>query len=255
MATVESAVPMGCIITSMRSTSAMPPGWIPLDGYAQVFESQNKALFDLLDSWNWPRSGTAPNRTITTLNANKRVLMVDNGAPGALGGSNTVVIGLANLPEHRHNVSLGYAGGSIPAIRIGRAGQHVHAVSGGAHGHNDVPDPGHAHFWADHGNGGGFVCAAWGGQNKLDALFNDRSHTWSVDVADWTNRATTGITYIGAGGSDHNHEVSNDGDHDHQVSADPLPTHIHPVNESPIGNSQPMNVTPAYLSVFAYIKT
>ena len=255
MATVESAVPMGSIITSLRRPTDMPVGWIPLDGNAQVFEATQKPLFDLLDSWNWPRSGTAPNRVITTRNANKRMLMVDTDAAGSVGGSSTITIGLANLPEHKHGASVtSPGGGHVPSVRVNRVGPHRHSVWGGAHGHNDVPDPGHAHNGADHILGGAIVCAAWGGKNKLDALFNDRSHTYSVEVAEWTRRATTGITYIGSAGSEHGHEVGDAGDHDHTVGADYVPEHQHNINELPVGNSQPLPFTPAYLAVFAYIK-
>jgi hypothetical protein len=255
MATVESAVPMGCVITSMQRPASMPPGWVPLDGNAQVFEATQPDLFALLDSWNWPRSGTAPNRVITTRDANRRVLLVDSNAPGTLGGSSTITIGLVNMPEHKHGVDVRPGGGYTPVVRINRVGGHRHAVTGGAHGHNDVPDPGHAHYGADHILGGGFICAAYGGRNKIDAYFNDRSHTYSVEMAEWTRLATTGITYIGSAGSEHQHEVSDAGDHDHTVGVDAVPEHDHNVNEAPVGNSQPLAFTPAYLAVYAYIKS
>jgi microcystin-dependent protein len=254
MATTESAVPMGCIITSMQRPSAMPPGWVPLDGSAQVLESQQPALFALLDSWNWPRSGNTPNRVITTRNASKRVLMADFETPGSTGGTDSITIGLANLPAHTHNVALSKDGGSTPQIRVTRAGGHQHKVTRGAHGHSEVTDPGHAHYWGNRGDGGGFVVAAMGGGSKLDALFNDRSHTWTVDVADWTNSAKTGIS-VGAGASsEHYHEVDTQGDHDHQVNVDALPTHIHNVTENSVGNGTPLPYMPAYLSVYCYIK-
>ena len=253
MATVKAAMPVGSIITSLQRPASMPPGWVPLDGSAQVFQSTQPELFALLDSWGWPKSGINPNQVITTRNANKRVLMVDSDAAGSLGGSSTATIGITHLPAHAHNVKTSYGGGFTPWITVARSGGHRHSVVAGEHTHN-VVDYGHGHYWGNAGSGGGFVVASWGGQNKLDAYFNDRSHTWSVDVADWTHASGANIE-IGASGSWHGHEVSDSGDHDHQVNAAAVPAHVHNVLEDPIGNGTPLPVTPAYLAVYCYIRS
>jgi hypothetical protein len=69
-----------------------------------------------------------------------------------------------------------------------------------------------------------------------------------------TRPAYTGITYIGSAGSEHIHEVSQAGDHDHPVSVDSVPNHPHNVIEEFVGLGTPLPYTPAYLSVYCYIK-
>ena len=253
IATVKSSVPMGSVITSLQRPAQMPSNWVPLDGAAQVLESTHPELFALLDSWGWPRSGVAPNRVITTRNASRRMLMVDfAGDAGTLGGSPSITLGMENIPQHKHNVRVLNGGGYQPRITVSRAGGHRHSVVGGEHGH-EVYDPGHAHHNVDGGNGGQFIAAAWGGQNKLDAFFNDRSHTWSVDAREWTNLAYTGI-WISGNGSWHGHEVSHEGDHDHAIGADAIPQHEHTASEDLIGTSAPLPWQPSYLAVYCYIR-
>ena len=253
LATVKASIPMGAVITSLQKPESMPSNWIPLDGAAQVLESTHAALFALLDSWNWPRSGIAPNRVITTVNSSKRMLMVDfAGTIGAVGGSSSITLGIDNLPQHKHNARALMGGGHQPTITINQDGGHRHVLSGGEHGH-PVSDPGHQHFGADHILGGGFICAAWGGRNKIDAYFNDRSHTYSVEMAEWTRAAYTGIS-IGSSGSAHGHEISYEGQHGHGASVSATPQHDHPPYEEYVGNGTPLQWSPSHLTVYCYIR-
>ena len=49
--------------------------------------------------------------------------------------------------------------------------------------------PGHHHNPANYN--GAFIVTMWGGNNKLDALFNDASHTYNVEPVNETNSALT----------------------------------------------------------------
>jgi hypothetical protein len=118
-----------------------------------------------------------------------------------------------------------------------------------------VSDPGHAHHGADFfGNASPWICLMWGGNNKIDALFNDRNHTYSVEAMDWTSPAATNIS-IGSSGSEHPHVLSNDGDHDHSIVIDPIAAHVHPTTEDMIGGGQPIDITPMYLTTITYIRS
>jgi hypothetical protein len=253
IATLKSSVPTGTVITSLQPPSYMTSlGWILLDG-GVITETEAGALFTipaLAVFINTPPSGP---RTMTLPDARRRVMLFNPDNVAHVGGQFNFLIGVPNLPPHKHNPIVQKGGGFSPQITIGRSGTHRHTVTGGAHGH-PINDPGHAHNGADHILGGGFICAAYGGQNKIDALFNDRSHTYSVEMALWTRRALTGIS-IGSAGSEHTHAVDAQGDHDHQVTMIPVPAHDHVGSDSSVGEGTAVPFTPAYLSVYAYIRS
>jgi hypothetical protein len=120
-----------------------------------------------------------------------------------------------------------------------------------------VNDPGHAHNgFANPINGlpGAAVALMWGGQNKIDAYFNDRSHTYSVEAMDWTTSAFTGIE-IGETGSQHVHETETATDHTHLVTVDQILPHGHTVTETSVGAGVAVNYTPMYFSVYMYIRS
>jgi microcystin-dependent protein len=252
IATLRSSVPTGTVITSLQAPSYMTPlGWIALDG-SVVTEVEALSLFDIpaLSIYiNTPPSGP---RTMALPDARRRVLLYSPDDAGRLGGANSFTIGIPNMPLHKHNTVVQQGGGAQPQVRISRNGIHRHNVFGGAHGHN-LDDPGHAHYGADHILGGGFICAAYGGRNKIDAYFNDRSHTWSVEMAEWTRPALTGIT-VSSAGSEHGHGMDDQGDHDHQATIDPIPAHPHSVSEDTVGGGAAVPFTPAYLAIYAYVK-
>jgi hypothetical protein len=252
LATLKSSVPVGTVITSLQDPGYMTSlGWIPLDG-SIVTEAEAPALFTVASLQvyiNTPPSGP---RTMQLPDARRRVMLFDPDLLGRTGGAFNFTVALANMPPHKHNSSVLAGGGANPQVRLSRAGTHRHNVGGGEHAH-PVTDPGHAHYGADRGDGGGFICAAWGGRNKIDAFFNDRSHTYSVEMALWTRAAFTGIS-IGSAGSGHVHYMDDQGDHDHQATIDPIAAHPHSVQEDTVGGGQAVQFTPAYLAVYAYVR-
>jgi hypothetical protein len=231
----------------------VPLGWVPLDGRT-VTETDFPTLFTIPALASYIQ-GNTPNRVMVLPNVTQRVLLANFATAGQLGGSNQIQLLLGHMPPHNHNVGVVSGGGFSLSGRTSRAGQHGHAVSGGAHGHG-VNDPGHKHlgFEGPTGLNGYAICAFWGGQNKIDAYFNDRSHTYSVEMLQWTMAAYTGIT-ISSAGSEHNHEVTQAGDHDHVTTFDPVPAHIHNVTQDTVGSGSPYNFTPAHLAVYCYIRS
>jgi len=253
--TAAGAIPVGTVIQSLEIPANMP-GWVPLNGQTDVSEDIYPRLFGIAALAGNINSGSvAPHRTMTMPNAQGRMLMGGTnfiGQPGGNQSNNRITLSPAQLPPHKHNVQTIVDGGSTPSAHIGRAGGHKHTVSGGEHSH-PVTDPGHGHY---HGQypAGAFVCLVWGGQNKIDALFNDRNHTYSVSAVDWVANAQTGIS-IGSEGSGHGHNMSDDGDHEHQIFFDNVPVHNHVVTEDPVGQGAAIDITPAYLTVYTYIRS
>jgi hypothetical protein len=252
IATLKSSVPVGTIITSLQPPSYMAAlGWVALDG-SIVVEGEAHLLFTIpaLQIYiNTPPTGP---RTMTLPDARRRVMLFSPDDVGRLGGQSSFSIGIGNMPPHKHNSQVLAGGGAAPQVRLTRGGTHRHVVSGGTHAH-EVNDPGHAHYGADHILGGGFICAAYGGRNKIDAFFNDRSHTYSVEMALWTRPAVSNIS-IGTAGSEHIHDVSDSGDHEHVATIDVIPPHPHNIQEETVGSGAAVPFTPAYLAVYAYIR-
>jgi microcystin-dependent protein len=254
LATLSTSVPVGSVLTSLQDPATMGPlGWVPLDGRT-VNETTYPTLFTIPALTTYI-TGTAPNRSMTLPDARRRVLLTDfTGEAGRVGGSSTLALGLANLPAHKHNTKTLSAGSLSLTARTGRAGSHRHSVTGGEHGHA-VNDPGHQHAGMDFfGYQSPVIALMWGGQNKIDALFNDRSHTYSVDQMLWTSKAVTGLT-ISSSGSWHVHEVDVQGDHDHAIVIDPVAAHVHNVTEDTVGSGTPVDTTPAYLAVYTYVRS
>lgn len=83
-------------------------------------------------------------------------------APGAVGGTASVTLGLAQLPAHNHVINVGDPGHAHGVADPG----HVHGVSDPGHAHG-VYDPGHSHTFnggavAIAGASGGFFLTAGG---------------------------------------------------------------------------------------------
>ena len=254
IATLASAVPVATVITSLAAPNVMVPlGWVPLDGRT-VDEGTYPTLFTVPALAQYI-TGTAPNRSMILPDARRRVFLTDFTAGGQLGGSNSISLLTSNLPPHKHNVQTLAAGALNMSARTGRAGAHRHAVTGGEHTHT-VSDPGHKHRAMEGPTGlpGDPICAFWGGQNKIDALFNDRSHTYSVEPLQYTMPGLTGIT-ISSAGSWHTHEVDTQGDHDHVITMDPVAAHVHATSEDTVGQGAAINTTPAHIAVYAYVRT
>lgn len=256
IATLAGAVPVGCVMDSIEPPSVMVPlGWVPLDGRT-VTESQYPSLFNLT-SLSGYITGVAPNRSMVLPQTEGRYKRSTWSGAGQVGGpvGNQLVLTEANMPLHKHDVDV------IPntigpiTISMGRAGTHNHPVDGGEHGH-PVTDPGHQHraMEAPNGGVGDVISLFWGGRNKIDALFNDRNHTYSVEPLQFTVPAFTGLT-IGSSGSAHGHALGDAGDHDHPISASAAAPHDHTVTETTRGSGSPINVGPSYLSVYTYVRS
>jgi hypothetical protein len=262
LATLKSANPTGTVITSVEVPTVMVPlGWIPLDGRT-VYEVDVPALFNLTSFVNGlvagSITGTAPERQMKLPNGQGLSLITDwSKAPGVKvspNPGNLVTLRIANMPRHGHTPRTQGAGAANPRVTISRTGNHGHNVYGGAHVH-PVNDPGHAHNGMDYfGIGAPIIAVAWGARNKLDALFNDRNHTYSVEMMDWTRPAATGIS-IGSAGSEHWHIVDPAGEHDHIATVDAIPEHVHVMAEDQVGGDQPINITPEYMAVYSYIRS
>jgi hypothetical protein len=256
LATLDSAQPTGCVMTSVEPPSVMIPlGWLPLDGRT-ITEAEYPSMFTLTSMAGYI-TGTSPNRVMTLPNAEGRVMLTRWGGAGTVSGpaNNRIALNLTNMPRHRHNTAIAYGGGGSLRGTVGRAGTHAHSVGGGEHWHT-VNDPGHKHNGMESpiGTNSDVVGLFWGGRNKIDAYFNDRNHTFSVEAYQWTMPAYVGIT-INSAGSDHGHILGQDGDHDHPLYLNDLPQHIHNTTEQDQGDSTPFDITPAHLTVYTYIRS
>lgn len=251
IATVASAVPTGMVIDSLRPPSEMVAlGWVPLDGRT-VTESEYPTLFTF--PTGGAVTGVTPNRSLTLPDLTDRVRRTSWGAPGTLGGSNTKSLTLENMPAHDHDVEVGLGGGGPITASIGQSGRHTHTTGGGEHSH-PINDPGHQHNGMDfYGAGCPIIAVVWGGRNKIDALFNDRNHTYSVEALQWTAPAWTNIS-ISSSGSDHTHLLSEHVGHSHPISVQDAPVHVHPVVEQSRGLGTPFDVRSAYVTVYTYVR-
>jgi hypothetical protein len=257
LATLDSAQPTGAVMTSVEPPSVMIPlGWVPFDGRT-VTEAEYPAMFALTSMQGYI-TGTAPNRVMTMPQAEGKVLMTRWAATaGQVGGTtnNRVALALTNMPRHRHYTALSPSGGGPLRGTIGRSGTHAHGVGGGEHWHT-LNDPGHKHGALEgvSGQASAAVGLFWGGRNKIDAYFNDRNHTYSVEALQWTMPATTDIS-INSAGSEHGHIIGQDGDHDHPLYLNDQAPHTHPVSEQDQGDGAPFDITPAHLTVYTYIRS
>jgi hypothetical protein len=252
--TLKSTLPTGTVITSLQPPTYMGPlGWIPLDG-ALVTEVEAPSLFNVQALQIYITTPPSGPRTMKLPDARRRVMLYNPDEPGRTGGQSSISIGTANMPPHKHNTIVQSGGGANPQVRIGRNGIHRHNVYGGAHSH-PVSETPHRHHGMEGPNGtnGDVVALFWGGQNKIDAFFNDRSHTFSVENLQWTMPAITGLT-IGSAGSEHTHESDDQGDHDHQATVDAIAPHPHTAQEDTVGGGQAIPFIPAYLAVYAYVR-
>jgi hypothetical protein len=256
--------PPGTIITTMLTGDNATDhllGWIKMDGSSYALTNPvlgrlaitraNGGVKESFQSW-------ITGSTMTIPNMSSRVLLGASGTVGAAGGANSRTLTTANLPAHKHFSSsvTSPAGSHTPSGSAVENGEHSHTInSGGAHTHS-ISDPGHKHDGLDmySTNVPTYFCgAAWGGTNKLDALFNDASHTWTVDMAQSTVSATTGITVQQSGS--HNHTVQTAGKHSHTLTMNSVPDHTHQLpTESPVGSGQAVDITPQHLTVHYYIK-
>ena len=238
IATLEGAVPAGSMITSVEPPTVMSPlGWVPLQGQT-ITEAQFPTLFNLTGLAHL-RNGTAPNRTMTLPNAEGKVFMTKWGtAPWTEGGNNDnkITLALANMPKHKHAVSADQvAARTLTGFTTNRTGSHIHGmVLGGSHIHS-TNEHEHTHQGVDnYGQPAPIIAVAWGGRNKIDALFNDRNHTYSVEAGTGLMPARQQVDVM-ATGSEHYHTLQEDGDHYHTISGT-VPAYNVGINEEDRGS-------------------
>jgi hypothetical protein len=262
--TASSAIPTGTVITSLEAPSKMLLlGWVPLDGSTSITETQYPNLFKIVALAPY-MSGTAPTRTMVMPNLKQRVLLVDFSNAGKRLGSwvaNNVTLNLDNMPEHDHDIGVqsgsnrltGSVANHDHSVSITpNTGAHGHTIGGGYHDH-DINDPAHWHMGAEWDNvARPFIAVNAAAANKVDALFNDRSHTFSVDAYWYTRKATTGITVKPS--STHNHSVTG-GAHDHGVDLTAAGGHAHNIHFVKQGKSKSFSITPEHFVVYAYVRS
>lgn len=267
MSATQGVVPIGTVIFSMQDPNLMRPlGWYPLNGTEQLSEATHGTIFTI--DTGGTVTGTAPNRTMTLPDLNRRTLIVDYNSPHQFSGlaKNLLTLTEAQMPKHNHQVGgntfnpgrTSAAGAHTPAVNItAGTGTHGHTVTGGYHDH-PVYDPGHAHNGMDwYGVSAavigwvGFSGTPQDGKNKIDAMFNDSSHTYTVEPIRWTMKATTGID-IGPN-YEHTHSLGGGG-HDHSLTTTPVLDHYHTVSEIDVGSGKAIDITPLNFTVYAYIR-
>jgi microcystin-dependent protein len=263
LSTSASSVPVGTIIMSMAPPATLAPfGWVPMDG-SKIYEDKYPGLFALPALAGNIIAGPAP-RAMNMPNMQQRFPFIDHTRPNKTGGKtdSTVTLSVTHLPSHKHNIGGGgttaktgtYAG-FTPIVNIASSGDHEHTLTaGGKHAHR-IQDPKHRHIAADDTTGTGrqIIACHPDGTNKLDALFNDGSHTWSVMPYTWTMPHETNITIL-QDLSEHSHEVTG-GAHTHIAGiAGNQGSHYHDISESAVGDGTAFSVQPAYFACYAYIK-
>lgn len=261
LATLDAAMPVGSILTSLMPPSVMGDlGWVLLNG-ATISETVYESLFTVpaLFPYIIDPGGPAGQRSMKLPDSRRRMLMASDTAavlsePNQ-DGHNLVRVRTENMPPHKHNARVSPGGGFTPQATTQPAGRHGHTtITGGEHYHL-VDDPGHAHAGMDFfGYQLLMISTFWGGKNKIDALFNDRSHTYSVEPLLWTTPAYTGIG-ISSVGSTHGHVIGEALDHTHPVAIAPIGDHPHSTSEDSVGNGAPIDITPAYITVFTYVRS
>jgi microcystin-dependent protein len=257
LATLDGMLPTGTVITSVEPKGVMEAkGWVALDGTI-ISEVKWPTLFGLAAFASIDKPGLPGERSMRLPDARGRVLMGTDVGVGVLGGNenNRITLRTGQLPRHNHRVRVGYAGGATPAGRVAAAGRHIHTVSKSGHHTHDVNDPMHKHAGGDHPAAGSFVCLFWGGNNKIDALFNDRNHTYSVEAVEWSRPAITGITISDNDKSDHDHTMEEAPDHDHVLVMNAIEEHTHAVTEDDVGLGDVVDITPAYIGLYTYIRS
>ena len=150
-----------------------PLGWLVCDGDA-VSRNTYPALFLAIGTTWGAGNGTT---TFNLPNLQDKVIR-GSGTLGAVGGSDTVTLGVPNLASHTHTVT-------DPG--------HTHAFTGIAHTHT-VTDPGHGHTVTDPGHFHSSETAASNVTTGSSAGGVTSGNTGSNATGLTVNSNTTGIT-------------------------------------------------------------
>ena len=253
--------PVGTVIANVMEPADMAandPNWQIMDGTRLVNAATpgqvGNRLWDICPaSWKDNSDIVLPDMRSTFIQG-----AATTGVVGNEGGNNSLILSQGQMPRHGHFTSTATASGGAHSHTgtTDTTGSHAHSVSSsGSHSH-PVSDPGHRHNGMNpYGNDVPtyFCGAVWGGNNKLDAHFSDASHTWTVDMAISTVKATTGVSIPNSGS--HSHGVSTSGTHAHTVSIGNSGGHTHSLPaESQKGNNEPFDNRPKWIGLNYYIK-
>ena len=260
LVTAAGAIPVGTIITSIRIKHSMELlSWEALDG--SIWSETNErfeGLFALPELAPFI-AGTFPNRTMQLPNFEGRMPMVSYNQPimtKSERSTNTIRLTTAQMPLHKHNVKTVVGGSAGPTtVTIGAAAGHAHAIlpTGGRHDHTTLVED-HIHYGADYNmNSCDFVALVGTGGNKLDALFNDRNHTYTVERVPFTMPAKVKVT-VRETGSEHGHTVEVGGGHTHSATVSAASSHAHSITEDAVGSGADIDIAPAFITMMAYIK-
>ena len=154
---------------------------------------------------------------------------------GTIGGSNSVTLTQANIPDYSLPVAITDANGThLHTASSATTGDHDHTVSGttslgGDHSHsyND-------YYWHDSSNSAAYSTPS--GDDVGQRLEASRT-SGTAGSHDHTFSATSSST----GGHDHAITVDSDGEHDHTVTVESG------------GSSTPLAIVPAHLVVYTFI--
>jgi hypothetical protein len=264
IATVESGVPVGTIIQSLKIPSEMLVlGWYALDGHTISENSETSGLFGL-STLAGNITGTAPNRSMRLPDMRRRVAITDFAFPNTYGGNypgNILQIAAINLPRHAHSVNVVPNSAGTPKATMDPSGAHSnHTISGGFHDHV-VEDPGHMHQGADW-NGIARPFINWVPQGDVNSPYwihqgAQGSEPLNVYAYWWATRGYTGINI--QPNQSHGHAIGG-GAHAHPMSFDALPQHDHTVSQTSVygnaqGQAEPIDISPQYYTVFSYVRS
>lgn len=267
-------------IRAFATTEAIPSGWVECDGRAVGRIAYNALL--LVIGYRYGAGDGATTFNVPDLRG--RTFFGRDGGVGRLtgagglggeianvGGSETVILSVAQMPSHGHTGSTSAAGGQA-ATNTGAAGGHNHGGStgnGGAHNHTgstggagshshggSTSDAGnHVHNQnyerlSIYGGGGGLSAVSQlypPGNNSAATGEPGGVHRHSVTtdtVGDHTHPFTT------SGVADHAHGIPSAPDHTHTVPAIPDHKHGLTVNATGDGGAH-SNMPPGLVGVWA----
>jgi hypothetical protein len=177
----------------------------------------------------------------------------DTYAAGQTGGSPNVTLTVANLPSHKHNVSIVSSGGSTTGTKTGLTTATDAAGSTGSGGGGDTGGTGsstnssgaHNHVLKMqlHGASGTarYNVYATGDYESSGAVQSGGEHYHTVNSHTHTIPSHTHTTPA------HQHTVN---DHNHTT-----PNHTHAVSEDNVGSASSISIMPPYLVVYMWRRT
>ncbi|MBL6445664.1 hypothetical protein JMN32_05050 [Fulvivirga sp. 29W222] len=194
---VNHGAPKGFIGMWSGAIAEIPSGWVLCDGRAAV------------------NGQTIPNlkgKFIVGYDPNDN----DYDAIGKTGGEKEVTLTEAQLPVHKHDISMESAGNHIHNASTGSAGSHSHTGSigyGGTHSHTVNNDPYHTPDgtdytpgeWGGTSSGNGVVATSSNGYHNHSITINSvGNHTHTVTIGNGGNHIHT--LSMGNTGQGHAHE-------------------------------------------------